>query len=81
MSSVTVGAYEAKTKLSELLDRVEQGETITITRHGKVVAELGPPPEARRERIRQAIERGRALRRGHDITWDEIRAWRDEGRR
>lgn len=37
-----VGAFEAKTKLSELLDRVEKGEEITITRHGKVVARLVP---------------------------------------
>ena len=36
----TVGAFEAKTKLSELLDRVERGEEITITRHGKPVARL-----------------------------------------
>jgi prevent-host-death family protein len=37
-----VGAFEAKTKLSELLDRVEKGEEITITRHGRVVARLVP---------------------------------------
>ena len=36
----TVGAFEAKTKLSELLDRVERGEEIVITRHGKPVARL-----------------------------------------
>jgi prevent-host-death family protein len=38
----SVGAFEAKTHLSALLDRVEKGETITITRHGKPVAELAP---------------------------------------
>jgi prevent-host-death family protein len=37
-----VGAYEAKTHLPQLLDRVEGGETITITRHGKAVAKLVP---------------------------------------
>ena len=36
----TVGSYEAKTHLPQLLERVEQGETITITRHGKPVARL-----------------------------------------
>jgi prevent-host-death family protein len=41
----TVGAYEAKTHLSQLLERVAQGETITITKHGKPVAVLAPPPE------------------------------------
>ena len=38
----TVGAFEAKTHLSALLDRVEKGESITITRHGHPVAELVP---------------------------------------
>jgi prevent-host-death family protein len=38
----SVGAYEAKTHLPRLLDRVECGETITITRHGKAVARLVP---------------------------------------
>ena len=38
----TVGSYEAKTHLSQLLERVEHGETITITRHGKPVARLVP---------------------------------------
>ena len=38
----TVGSYEAKTHLPRLLERVERGETITITRHGKPVARLVP---------------------------------------
>jgi len=42
----TVGAYEAKTHLPKLLERVEKGETITITRHGKPVAVLVPPEQA-----------------------------------
>ena len=37
-----VGSFEAKTNLSELLDKVEAGETVTITRHGKPVAQLVP---------------------------------------
>lgn len=37
-----VGAFEAKTHLSRLLDEVEQGSHIVITRHGKAVAELAP---------------------------------------
>lgn len=52
----SVGAYEAKTHFSELLERVEAGELITITRHGSPVARLVPiqsmPGEAdRREAI------------------------------
>jgi prevent-host-death family protein len=40
-----VGAFEAKNKLGQLLDLVEQGEEITITRHGKEVARLVPPAQ------------------------------------
>ena len=40
--SNTIGAYEAKTHLSELLEKVEAGEEITITKHGAPVAKLVP---------------------------------------
>jgi prevent-host-death family protein len=40
--SMTVGAFEAKTKFSELLEHVSQGAEITITRHEKPVAKLVP---------------------------------------
>ena len=43
----TVGAYEAKTRLAALLDRVENGETLTITRNGRPVARLVPADPAR----------------------------------
>jgi prevent-host-death family protein len=45
-SSKSVGAYEAKSKLSELLDLVERGRTITITRHARDVARLVPAGES-----------------------------------
>jgi len=41
---ITVGAFEAKTKLSELLNRVEEGEEIVITRRGRPVARLTGAP-------------------------------------
>lgn len=61
----TVGAFEAKTKLAELLDRVASGETITITRHGKAVAKLVPAgvdaeERARRRALIEEIKRKRA---------------------
>ena len=46
----TVGAFEAKTKLAELLDRVEQGEEIVITRRGKPVARMLRPVAPKRRR-------------------------------
>jgi prevent-host-death family protein len=42
ITSATVGAFEAKTKFSELLERVSAGEEITITKHEKPVARLVP---------------------------------------
>ena len=43
--SVTVGAFEAKTHLSSLLQRVEAGEVVTITKHGRPIARLVPAGE------------------------------------
>jgi prevent-host-death family protein len=79
-----VGAFEAKNKLSELLDLAERGEEVVITRHGKEVARLVPPkgrpnPEEAWAAMRRIRER--AKRRGLKITLEEIKAWRDEGRR
>ena len=42
-----IGLREAKAHLSELIDRVEQGETLTLTRHGKPVARIVPIAERR----------------------------------
>ena len=50
-----VGAYEAKTHLPELLERVIKGERITITRHGVPVAVLQPPESMRKTEPKKAI--------------------------
>jgi prevent-host-death family protein len=50
-----IGAYEAKTTLPSLLERVERGERFVITRHGKPVAELGPVTTRDVRAIRTAI--------------------------
>lgn len=52
----TIGAFEAKTHLPRLLDRVEHGETLTITRHGKPVAHL-IPVTTDRKRAKEAAAR------------------------
>ena len=50
MSEDSIGAFAAKTHLSALLERVEKGESITITKHGLPVARLVPAPlHARRQ--------------------------------
>lgn len=80
MAEVT--AYEAKTHLPRLLRAVEQGESVTITRHGKPVARLVPVEERRHEEVAAAIERIKRARAGRPrITVEEILSARDEGRK
>ncbi len=77
----TVGSFEAKTKFSALLERVEQGEQILITRRGKPVARLMPVATARKEKVSAAMERLRKLRKGTTLGglgWKELR---DDGRK
>jgi len=79
-----VGAFEAKNTLSALLDLVETGEEVIITRHGKPIARLVPPRGAHsREEARAAVRRirERAKKAKLGITLDEALSWRDEGRR
>jgi prevent-host-death family protein len=78
----TVGVYEAKTHLAQLLADVERGESVTITRHGKPVAELNPPGRAKSDRDR-AIDRVLEFGRQHrgvlaGISYKELI---EEGRR
>jgi prevent-host-death family protein len=82
----TVGAYEAKTHLPQLLERVAKGESITITKHGVPVAVLGPPPKQRKMTPQEAAAGLRALReeleaRGVWVTADEIQEWRRTGQK
>jgi prevent-host-death family protein len=83
----TVGAFEAKNTLGSLLDRVEAGEEILITRHGKPAARLSPVPritDADRARAHAALERisQRAKEsKAGPFIWEEWKSYRDEGRR
>ena len=79
-----VGAFEAKNTLGTLLDRVERGEEIVITRHGKPVARLVASTggidrvqaQAAADRIRS---RASAVPPG-SFNWDDLKPDRDEGR-
>jgi prevent-host-death family protein len=78
---ITLGAFEAKTRLSSLLDKVEAGETVTITRHGKPVARLIAVERADRERVDDIFDKLEELRRKSTlggIDWKELR---DAGRK
>lgn len=87
-----VGIFEAKTNLSSLVDEVEKGQEVVITRHGKPVAKLLPattvPDDAsaftpeKIERRRKALEQLKKIANELKInpTHEEIKAWINEGR-
>ena len=83
--STDFGSADAKARFSELLARVEGGETITIRRHGKPVAQLVPvKAEMTVEEKRQAWEKWKAYRREHNITLGPdltVKQLIEEGRR
>jgi len=80
--SYTVGAYEAKTHLSELLEKVEGGEEIIITKHGAPVAKLVPvKKEATVEQRAAAISRIRKLSSGLSLAGLKLKDLIVEGRR
>lgn len=65
MSMKTIGPYELRTKLSEILRRVQTGETFTVTSRGKPVADLVPSRSASRRKIAAAV---RAIKAGMSKT-------------
>lgn len=81
-----VGIFDAKTHLSSLVDEVEKGREIVITRHGRPVARLVRAeerlsPEATERRLRAWRElREIGQRLGINATQDEIKSWIEEGR-
>jgi prevent-host-death family protein len=75
-----VQASDAKTHLPQLLDEVEKGEIIIITRHGRPIARIIPEALRRQEEIAKAIESIKALRqRTGKISEDELLSSRHEG--
>ena len=76
-----VGAYEAKTHLSQLLERVTQGEWITITKHGQPVAVLKPVSDREQRALPEVIADLRRFRRGRTLHGLSVREMIEEGRR
>ncbi len=76
-----VGAYEAKTHLPKLLDRVERGERIVITRHGKRVACLVPASDIDQDKVDAAIAKIKQIRQNNTLDGLSIRELIEEGRR
>ena len=72
----------AKTHLAELLDEVERGATIVITRHGKPIARLVPEDDRRQHEIDRAMAEIEAARRKvKPMSLEEIIAAKNAGRR
>lgn len=77
-----IQASEAKVHLPRLLDDVERGETLIITRHGRRIARIVPEVDRRQEEIDKALAGIRELRkRTGRISVDELLSARDEGRK
>jgi len=77
----TVGAYEAKTHLPKLLERIIKGERITITKHGVPVAVLQPPESLRKSEPKKVIAELRKFRDKHRLNGLSLRDMIEEGRR
>ena len=81
MHMTTIGAFEAKTHFSALLGRVEGGEEIIITKHGKPVARMVPDESERVVKVRAAIKKLRQIAERspmNGLSWKELR---DAGRK
>jgi antitoxin (DNA-binding transcriptional repressor) of toxin-antitoxin stability system len=80
----TMGFYEARTRLSELLDQVAKGKKVLITRRGKPAALISPPPKRGQRDVHQIVRQMLAFRDREGPTLGgkvTIRALIDEGRR
>jgi len=79
----TIGAFDAKSRLSELLDRAAKGETFLITKHGRPVGKLAPPDTSRDAKaIAEAVARLKKFRgifKG--MNRDDLISLKQEGRR
>lgn len=77
----TIQASEAKTHFLRILDEVEQGQTVLVTRHGKTIARISPETGFDRSKFEQARKDMCDLRRKiGKLSLEEILSARDEGR-
>ena len=77
-----IQASEAKTRLPQILDEVERGQTVRITRHGRPIARIVPEFDRRQAEVDPVITNLQALRSRIACTSvDELLAWRHEGHR
>ena len=77
----TVGAFDAKTHLPALLERVSRGERITITKHGVPIAMLIPAGQSERRQPKEIVDEIRQLRKGTRLGKLTVRELIERGRR
>ena len=75
-----IGAFDAKTRLSELLRKVEQGERFTITVRGRAVADMVPTQTRNQRAVDEAVERLIHFPRIEGVSGDTVLEWIREGR-
>tara|TARA_R110001592_G_scaffold346310_2_gene638827 strand:- start:8168 stop:8407 length:240 start_codon:yes stop_codon:yes gene_type:complete len=75
-----IGSYEAKTKLPEILRRVEAGEAFTITNRGKAVADVIPSRASNKNRTLLAIDNILNARK-HSINDEDFKGLKEAGRK
>ncbi|HMD55800.1 MAG TPA: type II toxin-antitoxin system prevent-host-death family antitoxin [Phycisphaerae bacterium] len=76
-----IGAYKLKTHLSEVLNAVEHGQTVVVTRHGKPIARISPDAADRHRRVTQAVKSLMNFPRTRLPKGVTIRSLIEEGRR
>lgn len=76
-----VGAYEAKTHLPKLLEKVANGERIVITKHGTPVAVLTPAATKTKKSVEDAIDEIRTMRKGRTLGKLKLKDLIEQGRR
>lgn len=76
-----IGAFEAKTRLPQLLQRVEAGERFIITKHSRPVAELVPFRPRDTSKVQSAIDALKAFQRTHSLNGLSVRRIVEEARK
>ena len=75
-----IGAFDAKTRLSEILRKVDQGERFTITVRGRAVADIVPSQVKDKWSVAQAVQRILAMPKIEGISPETVKEWIEEGR-
>lgn len=78
---IEVGTFEAKTRLSALLEKVSQGQEVLITKRGEPIARLVPAQRSDRTQVAATIDTLLEFRKGMKLDGLDWKALRDAGRR